>query len=342
MLFSLSFYKLPRCLRALLFVSGCVLAGPAAMAQPVVPAVAAIDCPPAALPVATAVTPAASAQRSKEATDRGLLWRIDRNGHTSWLYGTAHLGKADWLIPGPRVMRALMGSDTIALELDLLDPATLAELTAPPDAAAMARVLTPERQRRLDAQVVAACLPEGALARLGPMMQVTALAILAARAEGLYADYGVESFLAGFARARDKPVVALETAASQLKLLNGESEAEEAQQVDQGLDELESGHGQREVVELVDAWAYSDWIRLDSYPQWCDCLASPEERRLFKRLLDDRNPGLADGIERLHASGQRVFGAVGALHMIGARGLPALLAARGFRVTSVLPAPGVH
>lgn len=168
MLFSLSFYKLPRCLRALLFVSGCVLAGPAAMAQPVVPAVAAIDCPPAALPVATAVTPAASAQRSKEATDRGLLWRIDRNGHTSWLYGTAHLGKADWLIPGPRVMRALMGSDTIALELDLLDPATLAELTAPPDAAAMARVLTPERQRRLDAQVVAACLPEGRWPGLDP------------------------------------------------------------------------------------------------------------------------------------------------------------------------------
>jgi hypothetical protein len=55
----------------------------------------------------------------------------------------------------------------------------------------------------------------------------------------------------------------------------------------------------------------------------------------MKRLLDDRNSGLADGIERMHASGQRVFAAVGALHMVGPQGLPALLAARGFQVVAV-------
>ncbi|MGE8202818.1 MAG: TraB/GumN family protein, partial [Variovorax sp.] len=43
-----------------------------------------------------------------------------------------------------------------------------------------------------------------------------------------------------------------------------------------------------------------------------------------------------DGIERLHFGGKRVFAAVGALHMIGPQGLPALMAARGFTVTAVL------
>jgi len=332
MIFPLCSLNLSRHFCGVLLLSGSVLASTVAVAQ----SAAAIVCPPAAASID--VTPAAMAQRLKNATDRGLLWRIDKDGRTSWLYGTVHLGKADWAVPGPQVMRALMSSDTIALELDLLDPATLAELFAPPDPAATARVLTPVRQRRLHAQAVAACLPDGALATLRPGMQITTLGMLSVRADGLYGDFGAEAFLSGFARARHEPVVALETAASQLRLLVGNSEAEEAQNVDDGLDDLESGRGRRDANDLVAAWARSDWGLLNTFPQWCDCLSKPRERRMFKRLLADRNPGLAAGIARLHDSGQRVFGAVGALHMLWAQGLPALLAARGFRVTQMLPA----
>jgi hypothetical protein len=88
--------------------------------------------------------------------------------------------------------------------------------------------------------------------------------------------------------------------------------------------------------ELADVWARSDADKLARYSEWCDCLRTPAEQRLIKRLLDDRNPGLADGIERLHAGGKGVFAAVGALHMIGPQGLPTLMASRGFVVTPVL------
>ena len=40
----------------------------------------------------------------------------------------------------------------------------------------------------------------------------------------------------------------------------------------------------------------------------------------------------ADKVKALHAAGQRVFVAVGALHMVGPQGLPALLAEAGFQV----------
>ncbi|MDR6535789.1 TraB/GumN family protein [Variovorax soli] len=316
------------------------LAGLCAGAAPVFAggeAGAPMACPPAA-PVPD-LSPAALSRAMASGTDRGLLWRIEKDGHRSWLYGTMHLGKAEWMIPGRRVLRALMQSDTLALELDLEDPATVAVFSTPADAAASARLLTPERQRRLDRQVAAACLPEGALASLRPILQVTTLAMLAARAEGLYGDFGSEPVLSGLARARGKPVVALESAASQLKMLMGDSEAEEGEQVDQALDELESGRAGALAGELAQAWARNDGSRLESYAQWCDCVRTPAERRALLRLLDERNPGLAEGIARLHEQGRRVFGAVGALHMVGPAGLPALLAARGFRVTPVVPVP---
>jgi uncharacterized protein YbaP (TraB family) len=319
-----------------------------------VPALAAAagDPPPASLASASAATTAAACPSSAAATvppegwaaaarhapDRGLLWRIDRDGHSSWLYGTIHLGRAEWMLPGPVVREALEQSDTIALELDPLDTASMQPLLRPVDPALAARLLDGKRAQRLARQSAAACLPAGALARLQPILQVTTLGGLAARADGLYPDFGIDNLLATIARRSHKPVVALENAADQLRLLKGESESEEAEQIDQALDELESGRLRAQLNELADVWARSDGSRLTHYADWCDCMRTPAEREQMKRLLDARNPGLADGIERLHASGQRVFGAVGALHMIGPRGLPALLAARGFTITAMLPA----
>jgi uncharacterized protein YbaP (TraB family) len=60
----------------------------------------------------------------------------------------------------------------------------------------------------------------------------------------------------------------------------------------------------------------------------------PNEREAYARLVDGRNPGMVDAIERLHAD-LSVFVAVGSLHMVGPQGLPALLKARGFVVTRV-------
>ena len=322
-----------RALHALAFAGLCAGAVPVFAAGE---AEAPVACPPAA-PVPD-LSPAALSRALASGADRGLLWRLEKDGRRSWLYGTMHLGKAEWMIPGRRVLRALTQSDTLALELDLQDPATVAVFSAPADPDASARLLTPERRRRLDRQVAAACLPEGALASLRPILQVTTGARLAARAEGLSGDFGSEAFLSALARARGKPVVALESAAAQLKMLAGDSAAEEGEQVDQALDELESGQAGAQANELAQAWARNDWPRLDSYTEWCECLRTPAERRALQRLLDDRNPGLAEGIARLHDQGQRVFGAVGALHMVGPTGLPALLAARGFRVTPVVPA----
>ena len=275
---------------------------------------------------------------SKRPADRGFLWRIEKDGRASWLYGTLHVGKPDWYFAGERVRGALRQSDTLALELDMNDPATQAVFTERVPRAVMARLLTPERQRRLEQQSAAACLPAAALSALRPVLQVTTLAGLAARQQGLRMEFGSEQFLAAYARSNQKPLVALENARGQLQALIGDDEAEENKGVDEALDQLESGQMLDVTARLSQAWAASNLAELDSYRAWCDCVKTPADERALRRLLDDRNPGLADGIAALHGKGQRVFAAVGALHMVGAEGLPGLLAARGFKVTRVLPA----
>ena len=67
-------------------VCGLALAGTAAAAQPAAPA-----CPPTA---EARLTPQLLEQARRRPVDRGYLWRIVKDGRTSWLYGTLHLGRA--------------------------------------------------------------------------------------------------------------------------------------------------------------------------------------------------------------------------------------------------------
>lgn len=277
----------------------------------------------------------------RRATDHGLLWRIEKDGRTSWLYGTIHVAKADWMLPGPVLRSALQQSDTIALELNLLDGTTSKALAnRKADPAASEKLLTGERGERMARQLALACPTSEMKARLTqmrPALQALALSTLSVRADGLYPDFGIDLFLTGLARGVNKPVVALESVEDQMKLIQPGSSSREAEQVDLILGQMESGQARRQMLELAEAWARGDSYKLEHYAEWCNCLQSAAAQRQWKRLVDDRNIGIADGIERLHDSGKRVFGAVGALHMVGLKGLPALLAQRGFAVTAVLP-----
>ena len=127
-------------------------------------------------------------------------------------------------------------------------------------------------------------------------------------------------------------MVSLETAASQLAALLAQDDAEVQAIVQDALDDLEAGRPRETLRKSVQVWEAGDLAELNRYLEWCDCDKTERDRRLMKRVLDDRNPGLAQGIDALHAQGKRVFAAVGALHMIGPTGLPVLLAQRGYAV----------
>ena len=167
------------------------------------------------------------------------------------------------------------------------------------------------------------------------MLQAATLTALAGRRDGLDPAYAIDAMLAGYGHAAGKRVVSLETLEQQLAALRGDGAADTQRFVEQALDELEGGRARSQMRRIAQVWADGDLATLSSYPQWCECLDTPADRALMRRLLDERNLGMAGRIDALHRESGAVFAAVGSLHFIGAQGLPALLAARGYRVERV-------
>lgn len=268
--------------------------------------------------------------------DRGLLWRISRNGHVSHLYGTVHVGKPAWQVLGPATAGALRAADTLALEIDPTDPAVLAALEDKTPAPPMPEAL----RKRLLAATERACVPLLALANLHPVLQATTLTVLDARWLGLDPNHSVEMLLVQRAKAQRKRVVSLETAEQQKQALVPSDTAEALSMIEQALDQLETLVSRRVLDRMVQAWERGDLETLERYEDWCECAATEDDRAYLRRLNDERNGPLADRIAALHGQGRRLFVAVGALHMTGAAALPKLLVDRGFTVERVSwPAP---
>ncbi len=268
------------------------------------------------------------------ARDHGFLWRIRKGDHSSYLYGTVHVARLTNMFPGPSVVQAVRDSDTVALELDMLDPDIQARLRAGMTQA-QPTVLPEALAQRLAQRIAFECLPANALASFSPEMQVTALSALTGRRDGIDPAYGIDNFLAGFGRGGSKRIVSLETPEQQLKLLKMPTPEATIEFVEAAVGELESGRTLQTLQRVFKVWVAGDEADLARYDSWCNCTPPESERALMKRMLDDRNPGLAEGIDALHEAGQRVFAAVGSLHMIGPLGLPALMVQRGYTVERV-------
>lgn len=305
--------------------AGLAIVAANALAQAPAPA-----CPPTAVPL----TPEQIQQGVRQARDRGFLWRIEKDGRASHLYGTVHLGRVDWVFPGPKVVAALRASDVIALEIDLLDEAQQRRLSAAL-AAGTAPSLSAPLRARVEKLAQRECVPAQMIDALAPESQVAALMALSGRRDGLDPAWGIDLMLAGFGRGAGLPVVSLETPELQAAALRAPAGADREAQIARMLDDLESGQSRPLMLRLAQVWADADQESLERHDEWCECRRTAEEREAMKRLLDDRHPALADAIDALHRSGKRVFAAVGSLHYVGPASVQALLAQRGYRVEPV-------
>ena len=283
-------------------------------------------CPP----LAGTPTPAHISQAMLSARDRGALWRFSKDGHHGYLYGTIHIGKLDWAMPGRAVYRALADAETIVLEADPLDAAFHAGVTAPAQPHE-APALPAPLAARLSRQAARTCTSWERLQRMPPMMIAATLTLLDAAWAGFHAEYASEMVLAGYARGANKPLATLETTAIQRAAIHSGQHDEQLATVEALLTGLEQGTARQELVTVAEAWARGDLDELRR--SLVDGPAA--ELAGLERMVVPRNPAMAASIDALHTVGKRMFVAVGVLHMVGSAGLPRLLQERGFTVERV-------
>ncbi|WP_067182846.1 TraB/GumN family protein [Sphingopyxis granuli] len=270
-----------------------------------------------------------SAEPPREA--RPAMWLVADPDTRIYLLGTMHAlpRGTDW--DGGKVAEAMRAADALVMELspdELAAAGAVFGQLAPRSAPlAIDRRLSGEAlggYRRLEAKG-----GDFGGDRLDDWAVMVLMGQRTAALAKLSPDAGVEAGLTAAFRDADKPIGGLETAKAQLLLF--ETLPPEAQRTLLERAASRADSAPREVGALADAWSRGDVAALEAVIN-ADVEAVPAAR---KAILTDRNRRWSAWVKRRMDRPGTLLVAVGAGHLIGPEGVPALLEADGLTVTRV-------
>jgi uncharacterized protein YbaP (TraB family) len=277
--------------------------------------------------------------RPVAARHQGGLFRVSHDGRVAYLFGTVHVGTPGFYLLPPEVIRALGGANRVVVELDtrandaFLRALDLHGRYAPGDD--IRHHLSAPTMRALTEAVHGLGISVASMAAYKPWLVANLLLSAELERKGYRRRDGVEQALLAQAKRHGLQVTQLESAEYQLALYDSMDEVQSERYLKEALDGLADGRALRNAQAVVEAWSSGDVHALDVALQ--DSTAGPGVMAEFTRrvLLGRRNPEMANRIERLMREDSVTFVGVGLLHLLGANGLPQLLAQRGYLVERV-------
>ncbi|MBL0141811.1 MAG: TraB/GumN family protein [Betaproteobacteria bacterium] len=266
---------------------------------------------------------------------RHYLWEVSSLTNRVYLFGTVHAGKNNFFpLPEP-VQQAFADSQVLAIEADVTNAEAMSKgastmLLKPPDRLSN-RVPAPlyERFRKLLERFG---IPEPQVAQLKPFFAASLLAFAEWGRQGYLPQYGVDVHLIGRAREAKKPIFELEGAPAQAALMDSLTDEQGLQAFEGTVRAVESGVTGDQITGLVNAWQAGDpALLLEVVRAYNESV--PGAKDIEEKFIWSRHAAMADKIEAWLLQGrERVFVAVGALHLAGPRGLVEILRKRGYLV----------
>jgi len=260
------------------------------------------------------------------------LWRVAGEANSVYLLGSIHLLREQDL-PLPTVIDDAYGdADIVVMELDMddMDPvyaqAAFNRAGVRTDGTTLQDLMGDEAYAEAEKIAARLDIPLDMLAQSEPWLAALTVELMMLYRIGFDPTLGVEMIITQRATADGKPIEGLETIDEQLSFLDGLPLEAQREML---LQTLAEGAALSETIdELIHAWHHGDTAALEE-----GLLASIGEQDAFTdALIHDRNRRWADTIAAWLDDERDYLVVVGALHLVGELGVPALLDDRGFGI----------
>jgi hypothetical protein len=272
-------------------------------------------------------------------TERGkpqaFFWEAAApEGGRLFLLGSVHIGDGRELALDPRIETDWQTAEELVVELDLTAPSPIDAVEATnrhgllPEPRTLQQVVRAETYRQVAEYMKRRDYSMDRVDQMRPWMVALVVQDLEYAVAGLRAENGVDAVLLRRAKGA-KPIIALETLDEQMAAFAGLPDA---------LQELWLGDVLRESERLLEftremlrVWEAGDDARMLEmvFPP---AAADPDQLQFYERMYWSRNRVMTDRLMALAADGKARFVVIGTGHLLGPKGIPELLAQRGYRV----------
>ncbi len=260
-----------------------------------------------------------------------FLWRVTGCGPgTVYLLGSVHLLRPDAARLSLEMDTAYEHADRLAFEVDIDDltaaATKLMAMGSLPEGTTLKQVISAETFTRLRKALASNGLPASAVAGMRPWLAGLTVTSLELSKMGYVEEAGIDRQLWDRAKKDGKETLALETPETQIAIFAELTKDQDEAFLRYSLDDLDSAE------ELLDkftmAWQAGDAAEAEVL------LKEGFERypELYRRIVTDRNQAWLVKLEQWFAEPKTTLVVVGSLHMVGADGLVAQLAAKGCTV----------
>ena len=271
---------------------------------------------------------------SAQAPAKNFLWKVEApNGAAAYLLGSLHVLTADSYPLPAAIDKAFEESKTLVEEIDLdemSDPMAMmgalskAMLT---NGQTLDQIVAPATYAEVKKRAAGTGMPMLALDRMKPWLVAVTLMAPTLEAAGFKPEFGVDRHYFDRAKTKGLKRQALETIAYQLDRFDSmPMPVQEAllKATIEDLDTQVSG-----VKEMVRAWANGDLATVEKLT----LTSFKDSPDLYRALLVERNENWVPHVQKCLSDNAGCFIVVGAAHLVGSDGLPALLAKKGLKVT---------
>lgn len=269
------------------------------------------------------------------AQENALLWKISKKAyHTSYLYGTIHLSDERVFQFGDSVLPKLYNCDAYAGEI-IIQPEDMLKMLPyfyEKDSKKQCKNVLNKEEYQLVSNAFKEKLGEQMLIVL-PIMSPYMVSILvsypsSSESETTQPKYYLDMFLQEQADSLDKKLISLESIESQFAYINSIDIKEQKAHLLKVVKEKEANDDG--IEEMIQIYENEDITAIKAL-----LLKYEDEDPLMNEdFMNERNIIQKDGMITAMKE-QSTFTAVGAAHLVGEKGIIALLKAEGFSVTPI-------